>query len=41
MWLDDRSDAKKIEAARALAELPDVIATYTRTGERYVERPWT
>jgi hypothetical protein len=37
-WLNNTSNAKKIEAARALADLPDVIATYTRTGQRYVER---
>jgi len=38
VWLNDRSGAKKRQAARALADLPDVIATYARNGERYAER---
>ena len=34
-WLNDRSPEQKTEAAIALAELPSVIATYTRAGDRY------
>jgi hypothetical protein len=39
IWLKDRSAMKKRQAANALADLPDVIATYVRNGERYAE--WT
>ena len=38
VWLHDRSPAKMTEAALALADLPDVIATYSRNGDRYAER---
>jgi hypothetical protein len=35
-WLVDRSWAKKAEAAAAVKDMPDVIATYVRWGDRYV-----
>ena len=35
VWLNDRSPDRKREAALALAELPSVLATYTRTGDGY------
>jgi hypothetical protein len=38
LWLKDRASAKVTQAANALADLPDVIATYSRNGARYVER---
>ncbi|MER8236922.1 alkaline phosphatase family protein [Streptomyces sp. NPDC094049] len=34
-WLTDTSPAAKRRAASAMAELPDVIASYTREGDRY------
>jgi hypothetical protein len=34
-WLVDRSLAKRQEAARVMAELPGVIASYYRTGDHY------
>jgi arylsulfatase A-like enzyme len=34
-WLVDRSREKKREAARVMAELPGVIASYYRTGRHY------
>jgi hypothetical protein len=38
VWLANRLRARKLEAAATLADLPDVIATFTRHGGRYVER---
>ncbi|MET0800623.1 MAG: alkaline phosphatase family protein [Actinomycetota bacterium] len=38
VWLEDTAAAKMREAAQALADLPDVIATYSRTGAHYAER---
>ena len=38
VWLHDRSPAKMTEAALALADLPDVIATYSRNGDTLPER---
>jgi arylsulfatase A-like enzyme len=35
VWLNDRSPERKREAALALADLPSVIATYTRAGDGY------
>lgn len=35
VWLDDRRPARRTEAALALADLPAVIATYTRAGDAY------
>jgi len=35
-WLIDRGWAEKFEAADAMDDMPDVIATYVRWGDRYV-----
>lgn len=40
VWLHDRSRPARRLAARELAELPDVIATYARAGSRY-ELEWS
>ena len=35
-WLLDRTWGKKLEAARVMRSLPNVIATYIKAGDRYV-----